>query len=747
MRIALLSLLVVTLGGWLDAAQAPLPAGWPGVLQFGMADAPGGGPRLAQSMPGGIRYTYFSGGANTGAGWSTWNSPSGQYATIYFQECIANGLVPGMVYYQILQSTPHSGSTEAGQDLGNFADLATMQAWFADLTLLLQKAGAYPAQLMVMNVEPDFWGHVEEAATAAGGVANVPGKVGSCGGDVAAYADNAAGLAQAIIHLRDRYAPNVRIGFNASIWGTGWDLLTSTPTADDAKAAALGVQSAAFFTSLGANLDVLFGETLDRDSGYAQVNNAETNLWFQPADYRRLREYFANLSQGCNRRIILWQTPMGNTLMRSCSNSWGHYQSNQAEWFLGGPTATNLDDFADAGVIAILFGGGQGGDTAASDAANDGVTNPGALAFNAHSSDPDPNSIAAVLGTAGSAPVYSAGAGTLTTPYAADDDGGYLRWRLFAYYQAGPIVLGSGAGAASQLAFIIQPSATVAGSPITPAIQVAIEDGTGTVVTASSASVTLAVGAGAGVLAGTTTIAAVNGVATFSDLHLDTAGSGYTLIAGAGALSTATSSAFTIATPGPPAITSFTPAAAGIGASVTISGTSLVGVTSVSFNGAAATITGSAEPTQVTATVPATATSGPLSLTASGGAATSATAFVVVPPPTISSVTPGSGGAGTVVTIMGSNLATVTAVAFNGTAATFSVNGAGTQITATVPSGATDGPITVTTLGGAASSGSYDTGIAASSGSSSAKKCGSGLFSALPLLLLSAGAVRRRLRH
>ncbi len=86
-----------------------------------------------------------------------------------------------MVYYQLLQSTPHSGgSTEAGQDLGNFADLATMQAWFADLTLLLQKRGSLPGPcLMVMNVEPDFWGHVEEAATAAGGVANVPGKVGS----------------------------------------------------------------------------------------------------------------------------------------------------------------------------------------------------------------------------------------------------------------------------------------------------------------------------------------------------------------------------------------------------------------------------------------------------------------------------------------------------------------------------------------------------------------------------------------
>jgi hypothetical protein len=743
-RTALLVLLLTLLAAGLHAAQAPLPAGWPAALQFGMADAPGGGARFAQTMPGGIRYTYFSGGANTGAGWSTWNSPSGQYATIYFQECIANGLMPGMVYYQLLQSTPHSGATEEAQDLSNFDNLATMQAWFADFTLLLQKAGAYPTQLMVVNVEPDFWGHVEQAASANGGVANVTGMVGSCGGAVASYADNAAGLAQAIIHLRDLYAPNVRIGFNASIWGTGWDLLTSTPTANDAKAAALGVQSAAFFTALGADLDVLFGETLDRDSGYAQVINGETNLWFQPADYRRLHEFFANLSQHYNRRIILWQTPLGNTLMQSCNNSWGHYQSNQAEWFLGGASATNLDDFADAGVIAILFGGGQSGDTGASDAEGDGVTNPGALPFNQYSSDANPNSIQAVLGSAGSAAVYSATANTLTTPNAADDDGGYLRWRLATYYQGGAITLGTGAGAASQLAFIVQPSTTIAGSPIAPALQVAIEDGTGTVVAASSGSVTLALGSGSGALAGTLTVAAVNGVATFSDLHIDTAGSGFTIIASAGALSPATSSSFSIATPGPPAITSFSPPAAGFGASVTVTGTNLVGVSSVSFNGAAAAITASLEPTQVTATVPAGASSGPISLIASGGSAISSTSFVVVPPPTISAVSPGSGGAGTTVTITGSNFATATAVSFNGTAATFAVNGAGTVITTTVPGGATDGPITVTTLGGAASSGSYTTGISPAGGSSSSKKCGSGLFSALPLLLLLAAVARRR---
>src|SRR5205814_2367234 len=72
-------------------------------------------------------------------------------------------------------------------------------------------------------------------------------------------------------------------------------------------------------------------------------------------------------------------------------------------------------------------------------------------------------------------------------------------------------------------------------------------------------------------------------------------------------------------------------------------------------------------------------------------------------PPTITSFTPGSGPVGTSVTINGTNFTGASAVLFNGTSASFTVNSA-TAITATVPAGATSGPISVTTPGGTASS-------------------------------------------
>lgn len=72
--------------------------------------------------------------------------------------------------------------------------------------------------------------------------------------------------------------------------------------------------------------------------------------------------------------------------------------------------------------------------------------------------------------------------------------------------------------------------------------------------------------------------------------------------------------------------------------------------------------------------------------------------------PTVASFSPASGAVGTTVTVTGTNLSGATAVTLNGVAITgFTVVNA-TTITFVVPSGATSGPIAVTTPGGTATS-------------------------------------------
>ncbi len=75
------------------------------------------------------------------------------------------------------------------------------------------------------------------------------------------------------------------------------------------------------------------------------------------------------------------------------------------------------------------------------------------------------------------------------------------------------------------------------------------------------------------------------------------------------------------------------------------------------------------------------------------------------PAPTISGFSPASGGAGSSVTITGSNFTGATSVKFNGQSASFTVNSS-TQITATVPNCSSSGTISVTTAGGTANSAS-----------------------------------------
>jgi hypothetical protein len=72
--------------------------------------------------------------------------------------------------------------------------------------------------------------------------------------------------------------------------------------------------------------------------------------------------------------------------------------------------------------------------------------------------------------------------------------------------------------------------------------------------------------------------------------------------------------------------------------------------------------------------------------------------------PAITSFTPITGPVGTAVTIMGTDFTAASTVSFNGTAATAVTFNSATSLTATVPGGATTGPITVATTYGSSTS-------------------------------------------
>jgi RHS repeat-associated protein len=165
----------------------------------------------------------------------------------------------------------------------------------------------------------------------------------------------------------------------------------------------------------------------------------------------------------------------------------------------------------------------------------------------------------------------------------------------------------------------------------------------------------------------------------------------------------------TSGTPYPtPNITAITPTYGGIGTSVTVTGSTFVatqGSSSVRFNGASATSITSWSDTQIVAAVPSAASTGPLTVVVNGIGSNQNFVFTLYNP-VISSLDPPAGPVGGTITLNGSGFGTgqgSSMVKFNGVSAS-ATSWSDTSVNATVPSGATSGPVTVTE-GGVTSSG------------------------------------------
>ncbi|WP_185958489.1 IPT/TIG domain-containing protein [Fodinibius sediminis] len=150
-------------------------------------------------------------------------------------------------------------------------------------------------------------------------------------------------------------------------------------------------------------------------------------------------------------------------------------------------------------------------------------------------------------------------------------------------------------------------------------------------------------------------------------------------------------------------ITNISPKEGPVGTTVTITGQNfspMADENTVTFNGTKASVS-SASTTELVVAIPQNATSGPVNVSVGSQTATGPTFTVSeapVPQPGISDLSPKSGPAGTQVTITGQNFSSTAdenTVTFNGTEASVS-SASETELVATVPQAATNGPVKVT---------------------------------------------------
>jgi hypothetical protein len=149
-----------------------------------------------------------------------------------------------------------------------------------------------------------------------------------------------------------------------------------------------------------------------------------------------------------------------------------------------------------------------------------------------------------------------------------------------------------------------------------------------------------------------------------------------------------------------PTITGMAPLRGSVGTTVTIQGSAFDGATKVTFGGQPAVFSVNSY-SQISATVPAGALTGRVTVTTASGTATSSGSFRVKP--TIKSFSPTKGSLGIRVTIRGQALAGATSVMFGGERARFRVLSY-TRIVARLPSKHASGRITVRTHGGSGTS-------------------------------------------
>jgi len=346
-----------------------------------MTDEPDGAAALRAAAPFGFRYQYLSGGVNTGQGWSTWN-PGGSFASMYVRDSWSHGITPVFSYYMMLQSKP-GGGDEKLADLTNMRNASTMAAYWRDVELLFARIHA--AKPVLVHVEPDLWGYLQQAGQAA----------------------LARGFAQKWVQLRNRLAPNVILAYHMSGWGTNHDIVYERPA--DATVRAYAASSAAFYRSLHTHFDISFEDFSDRDAGFYEKIKGNAKTWFTPADFRRHLLYAETFMRATGLRMVAWQIPLGNTQMRAMNNTWNHFQDNRVQWILG--SRAHLRAYVAAGFAGFMFGRGADGATCACDAAQDGVTNPAPIGGNTRDS------------------------------LSVDDDGGLSKELTRAYYKAGVLSL------------------------------------------------------------------------------------------------------------------------------------------------------------------------------------------------------------------------------------------------------------------------------------------------------------------
>ncbi len=358
----------------LDTREAPLvisaagsiPTGLPARLLVGLFEDTGQSWMKDSAVPWDVRYRYFTKGWINNWGWS---SNDGSWGKQFMTESAAQGFIPAIQYYQI-NSEPGGGEE---QFLAKVQNATTMRSYFSDFKVLMQRAKEFGKPVLVL-MEADGYGFVQKQSRSD---PHVYAAVKATGlPELAGLPDTVAGWGLSFLQLRKAVgANNVILGIHVSGWASDKDIAHFSVT-DPLQPEVDKVYNFLKPLGLGPNVtgatyDVLVGDPLDRDADFF-LRQYGQNRWWDVSDsapintrsFNRYAEWLRLWNVTSGKRWVLWQLPEGNSQHLNVDNTRNApregYKDNRAEYFFGTGGAAHREKFASAGVIALLFGRGEG---------------------------------------------------------------------------------------------------------------------------------------------------------------------------------------------------------------------------------------------------------------------------------------------------------------------------------------------------------------------------------------------------
>ena len=274
------------------------------------------------------------------------NGWGGNFVGRFVNQAWSKGYVPLISVYMILELPPTCGESATcyATKLQNATAVSTYLAALQEAAR--QAQGTHP---VIFHLEPDFYGYMQQLSNSDERPAGVqPDDPSSypVALNVAGYPNTLAGFGRRMVDVIHATAPNALVAPAASMWATNGDPNSVTVS----QVISMGQRTAAFIDAMGgAQSDLLVAEWSDRDAGSGlRPWWDDTNLTL-PRPTRAILWENA-LSAAAHKRLMLWQMPVGNM---SLDNTCDHYRDNRAAYAFQHPR-----DLFDAGVFAVLFGGG-----------------------------------------------------------------------------------------------------------------------------------------------------------------------------------------------------------------------------------------------------------------------------------------------------------------------------------------------------------------------------------------------------